>query len=213
MRSPSQWPATLRSSASTGPLLQSRGLGDMRPCLLACPRPWHSFRASSAQMPRLLPDETTAGRNVEGLVDRFVRDPHREIARKLHRQPFRDLLRTPAGHPLTVLPVRFVLPVPGRSLRPEALSAGGTDRPAELVTDVIAQTLVREQFRGLRAPCSTLRMPLRRRSPVVQSIRPRRRVPAQLPRDRRWASSQSPSYLPHPAALRPPQRDLLTITP
>ena len=184
MRSPSQWPATLRSSASTGPLLQSRGLGDMRPCLLACPRPWHSFRASSAQMPRLLPDETTAGRNVEGLVDRFVRDPHREIARKLHRQPFRDLLRTPAGHPLAVLPVRFVFPVPGRPFWPKALSAGGADVPAEPVTDVVTEALVGDQFCGLWAPRSTLSMPLRRRRLVVQPIRSRRRVPAQLPRDR-----------------------------
>lgn len=189
MRSPSQWPATLRSCRSGGPLFQRRSVGDMRPCLLACPRPRHSFRASSAQMPRLLPDETTAGRNIEGLVDRFVRDPHRKIVRKFHRQPFRDLLRTPAGHPLTVLPVRFVFPVPGRSFWPETLSAGGTDRPAELITDVVAETLVRDQLRGLGAACSTLRMPLRRRRPVVQPIRSRRRVPAQLPRDRRGVSA------------------------
>ena len=110
-----------------------------------------------------------------------------------------------------VLSSRFVLPVPGRPFWPEALSAGGADVPAELVTEVVTEALVGDQLCGLRAACSTLRMPLRRRRHVVQPIRPRRRVAAQLPRDRRGASAQSASNLSHPAALRPPQRDLLTI--
>ena len=106
-------------------------------------------------------------------------------------------------HPFTVLPMRFVLPVPDRADGAHTFSFAGSDVSAELVIDVVAEAIVRDQLRGLGTAGSSFGVPLRCRRLVVQTIRSRRRVPTQLPRNRRGASGQSASNLSHPTMRCP----------
>ena len=67
------------------------------------------------------------------------------------------------------------------------------------------------QLCRLRTARRPLRMPLRRHSPVGQIPTPCRRVPAQFPRDRRRRTFEAAGDLSHPKALRPPQRNPLSL--
>src|SRR5207253_2765808 len=50
-----------------------------------------------------LAPERAPALHVQGLVDRFVRDPHRVIIGEVDPEPVRDLLRTPRPRPAPVL--------------------------------------------------------------------------------------------------------------
>ena len=83
-----------------------------------------------------LPAQRTAPLDVEGLVDRFVTDPHQLIVGELDPDPPGDLLRTPML---------------------------GT---AELFAHVVVQRLVARQFGSLGSPCPAISLRLRHRGPV-----------------------------------------------
>ena len=83
IRSPSQCPGTVRSSASAGPLADH----DLRGDELACPgllrAPWHPQRPPGAQTGDQLAAQRAAALHVQCLIDRLVRDPHRLIIREV----------------------------------------------------------------------------------------------------------------------------------
>lgn len=121
-----------------GTLLKHRLRSHVRPGLLAGSRSRRPFGPASAQVPGLLALKPATALNVERLVDRLMGDPHRLILREVQGQAPSDLLRAPAGDPLPVPAVRFVLSTPDRPGGADDLTFGGDDFTAELVLDVLA---------------------------------------------------------------------------
>src|SRR5216683_704741 len=63
-------------------------------------------RPAGAQVRRQLTPQRTAALDIQGLVDRLVRDPHGLIIREIGPQPVRDLLRAPRPGPA---PIRLAI--------------------------------------------------------------------------------------------------------
>jgi hypothetical protein len=168
-------------------------------------------RAPGAQARSQLPLQPAAAPDIQGLVDRLVRDSHGLIIGEVCPEPARDLLRAPRPGPPPVgtPPVPpagppDVWPRHGHAVRPG-------DRAAEPVLHVLAQSLVSGQFRDLGTACPPLGMPLRRRGAVVQPPRAGGRVTSQLTRDRRRRAAQPAGDLAHARLLRVPERDVLPL--
>src|SRR4051812_22320951 len=168
-------------------------------------------RPAGPQALRQLALQRTAALHVERLVDRLLADPHPRIIRVVEPQPLGDLLRAPGHTPAPVLAPPVPPTLPRHRRAGNRSSARGNDSTGQPILNVGPQLGVDREFRHLRAAPRPLGMPLCRRRPVVQVAAPRRRIPPQLPRDRRWRPPQVTRDLPHPKALRPPQRNLLPL--
>ena len=174
----------------------------------ACPR--HAQRPSGAQASGQLAAQRAAALDVERLVDRLVRDPHRLIIGEVDPQPVGDLLRAPRRGPAAVLPAAVATTDPAH-LRagtgcPSGRSTARAAGPARTRAAVVGGEL-----RDLRAPGAPIGVPLRGRGPVVQPAAPGRGVAAQLPRDRRRRAAQlaGRSHGPRPPGVQ--DRDLLPL--
>ena len=175
------------------------------------PGPRDPQRPAGAQARGELAAQRPATLDVEGLVDRLMRDPHGIIIGEVGPQPVRDLLRAPRCRPAPVL-AAAVPPADPADLR--AFSAGPIGPPhrtRQAVLHVVPQRLVHGELGGLGAPGAPVGMPLGRRGPVLQAPAAGRGIAPQLPRDRRSRAAGPPGDLPHPAATRPQDRDLLPL--
>ena len=170
-------------------------------------------RPASPQARNELPLQRPAALDVERLIDRLVRDPHRVIIGEVDAQPVGDLLRAPGARPPAVLTPRLVPPVPRPGRRPRHR---GPVRPANLPRQpflhVLPQPLVTYELRGLRTPSHHLRLPLRDRRPILQLPAASGRIASQLSGDRRWRAPDPPGDLTHTSTLRSEQRDLLPLS-
>src|SRR6266581_401646 len=199
MRSPSQCPGTARSSASAGrSLIMISGRGAQRP--------------AGAQARGELAAKGPAALDVQGLVDRLVRDPHGIIIGEVRPQPVRDLLRAPRGRPAPVLaaPVTPTDPADVRAFRPGPI-LGPPHRAGEPVLDIAPQRLVHGQPGGLRAPGPPAGVPLGRAGPVLQAAAAGRGIAPQLPGNRRCRPTQLARDLADTDAPRIQDSDLLAL--
>ena len=175
------------------------------------PGPGHAQRPPGPQARGQLAAQRAAALDVERLIDRLVREPHRVIIREVHRESVGDLLRTPRGGPAAV-PAASVTPPDPAHLRTGHQSAvRGGDHTSQPILHVLAQRRIGGQLGGLRAPSTALGMPLSRRSPILQRAATGSGVPAQLPRDRRRRPAHLPGDLTHAAAPGLQDRDLLAL--
>src|SRR3954464_10054667 len=181
----------------------------LAPSTGACPR--HPQRPSGAQAGGQLAAQRAATLDVERLVDGLVADPHRLVAGRVEPRTPGDLLRPPGHAPAPVLPSPVPPPLPGHGRPGHRGPARSDDGAGEPVLHVRPQRRVRGQLRPLRPTRRPLGVPLRGGRPVLQGAAPRGRVAAQFPRDRRGRPPEPPGDLPHPVALRAPQRDLLAF--
>src|SRR5207245_368640 len=145
--------------------------------------------------------ERAAALHVQGLVDRFVRDPHRVIIREVDPEPIRDLLRAPRPRPAPVLTTAVPAADEANGRPRHSLAVWSGDRAGETLLHVLAQRVIRGQLRDLRSARTALRMPLRGRRPVLQAVGARGRVAAHLPRDRRRGPVQPTSDRAHTDTL------------
>lgn len=143
---------------------------------------WHPQGAASTQAGDQLAFQRSTALDIEGLVDRLMRDPHRLIIRELDRQPACDLLWAPGGGPAPVLAARLVPAVPRQGPRPrDELAAGCADHSGQPVLHVLAQPLVHHQLGGLGAGCTAIPVPLRDHGPVDERAATGTGVAPQLP--------------------------------
>src|SRR5271156_1867567 len=118
---------------------------------------------------------------------------------------FGDLLRTPCCHPGPITPVRLVASLPLRRGRTSHdLLVSATNDTGELVLDVLAQPVVADQLGRLGTPRPPFGMPLRDRGLVVEPIRARRGITAQLTRDGRRRTPEPTRNLTNTGTLRTP---------
>ena len=201
MRSPSQCPGTARSSASAG-----RSLIMMSGPANSLPRPRRRAlgeRPPGAQAGRQLAAQCPPPLDVQRLVNRLVRDPHRD--RRDTREPMGDLLRAPRCRPMSVLAAAMTSTTPGAHVWTRHGRPVSHHGACEAVLHVAPQPIVRGQLGDLRARGTSGAVPLRSRRPIRQTAAPSRRVATQLSRDSRRGS---PEPLTHPGALSAGSRSL-----
>ena len=92
IRSPSQWPATLRSLASS--FAEHHFVADLA-CRVQLCSPWFPGFSAPSQVPVQVNADVTAALNIEALIDRLVRDLQLGLAGEHDREVITDLLRTP----------------------------------------------------------------------------------------------------------------------
>ena len=148
-------------------------------------RPGDAQRPAGAQACGQLALERAAALNVQGLVDRLVRDPHDLIIGEVGPEPVRDLLRAPRRGPAPVGPASVAPPDPPHVRARHSPASWPGDRAGQPVLHVGPQGLVRGELRDLRPPGPPASVPLGRRGPVLHRAAPGRGVPAQLAGDRR----------------------------
>src|SRR5918911_759061 len=129
--------------------------------------------------------QRSAPLHVERLVDRLVRDPHRLIIGEIDPQAVSNLLRAPRSGPPAVLATPVTTPNPANVPASNSLPVRAGARPSEPVLHVSPQRIVPGQLGQLRAPATSIRMPLPSRGPILQVTAASRGVTAQLTRDRR----------------------------
>ena len=133
--------------------------------------------------------------DVERLVDRLVRDPHRRVVREVAPQPGRDLLRAPR---LCPPPVGASSPVAAgeRHRWPGHRDAVLGDHSAgQAFLHVSAQSGIADHFRLFRAGGAAVAVPLRYGRPVGQYSAAGARVTPQFPGHRRRGPTQLSSDL------------------
>jgi hypothetical protein len=99
----------------------------------AGPGSWAPQRPSGAQARAQLTAQRAAALDVQGLVDRLVRDPHRPIFREVDPQSARDLLRTPRLGPAPVLTAAVTPPDPANLRTWHRRAVGRGDQPGKPV--------------------------------------------------------------------------------
>jgi hypothetical protein len=130
-----------------GPLADHHLAGDVAAGLLAGASTRHAQRPAGTQARDQLALERTATLDVERLVDRLVRDPHRLIIGEIDRQSVGDLLRAPGRRPPAILTAGFVATLPRRIRAQHRRSIGRTDHAGQAVLHVAAQPFIGDQLR------------------------------------------------------------------
>ena len=203
IRSPSQCPGTARSSTSAGRSLMMNLGGHERLAPPTRARPRHSQRSASPQALRQLALQRASALNVERLVDRLMADAHRRVIRIVEPQSLGDLLwapcQAPSSAPASPVPSTF----PKHCRAGNRNTAGSNNGARKPILHIGSQRRVRREFCRFRTTRRPLRVPLRGRRPVIKVAAARCRVAPQLPRDRRWRSSQPTGDLPHTNDLPP----------
>ena len=138
--------------------------------------PRRAQRPPGAQAGRQLAAQCPPPLDVQRLVNRLVRDPHRVIVGILDPEPMGDLLRAPRCRPMSVLAAAMTSTTPGahvwaRHGRP-VLSHHCA---CEAVLHVAPQPIVRGQLGYFRALGTSGAAPLRSRRPIRQTAAPSRR--------------------------------------
>ena len=177
----------------------------------AGPGSWDPEGPSGAQARAQLTAQRAAALDVQGLVDRLVRDPHRLIIGEVDPQPARDLLRAPRLGPAPVLTAAVAAPDPANIGTWHRRAVGCGDPAGKPVLHVLPQRVIAGELGHLRAPSTPIGVPLRGRGPVLQQAATGRGVAAYLSRDRRRRPADPPSDLANPAALGLEDGDLLAL--
>src|SRR5712692_3026569 len=183
--------------------------GDEAGTALPGPSTRHTQGSTSPQARDEFSLQRAPALDVERLVDRLMGDPHGLIMWEVDAQSIRDLLGTPGVGPAAVSAAAVPTPDPAHLGSRHELAIKSGDRAGEAVLHVLAKLLVLSELGDLRAAGSALRVPLGCRGPIFQSVRAGRGVAAQLPRDRRWCSTDAASDLTYPELLCVQDRDLL----
>ena len=212
IRSPSQWPGTARSAASAGRALiitsgvtmpsrrcraRARGTRRARPVR----RQATSSRCSAAAAP-----------DIQRLVDRLVRDPHRLIGGEVDRQPAGDLLRAPGGGPAPVLAARLVPALPPCARGPAMTWPSGARITPASRSCTYWRNGSFDASRAVRGAQPGDRGATARSPPGRPACRPGCRRCAAAPGDRGRRAAQMPGDLPHPVAVSAADSDLLPLT-
>lgn len=109
--------------------------------------------------------------------------------------------------------MRLVQPLPdGCRGTGEETAVGPADTPREPLLDILTQPVVACGLRCLQALRGLLRLPLRHQGAVGLLPAPRRRVAAQLTRDRSRVAADPARDFTHAELLDAQQRDLLTLS-
>src|SRR5699024_7559115 len=119
----------------------------------------------------------------------------------------RDLLRAPRRRPPTILPMRLAPTFPLRRRWPRndgPVRAG--HRTVDALLNVLTESIVDHELRGLRTLGRLLRLPLRHARPIHLLAGPGGSITAQLPGDRALVASDTAGDLVHAHALRAQQR-------
>jgi hypothetical protein len=174
-----------RSSASAGRSL-------IRISSLTKPFPRPRVRALGTRSARPVRRQAVSSRcsaprplDVQGLVNRLVRDPHRLIIGEIDPEPVSDLLRAPRLPPAAI---RAAAVTPAT---PAHLGAGHSDPvrslhgAGETVLDVSSQLAVGGELRCLRTLGAQIGVPLRDRGAILKRTTASRGIAAQLAGDRR----------------------------
>ncbi len=172
--------------------------------ILATPlgaRPGHAQGPSGAQARHQLAAKSPAALNIERLVDGLMGDPHRLIIGEIADKAVGDLLRAPRSGPRPILTAAVAAADPSDVGPRHRAAIGPRDHASKTVSDVLSQLFVRSQLGHFGATRTPFGMPLGRGGPVLQAVRPSRRVAPKLPRDRRGVAAQTPSDLAHPDLL------------
>src|SRR5688572_20459262 len=127
--------------------------------LRALPRPGARSpqRPTSTQTGRQLPSQRAPALNVEGLVDRLVRDPHGQIMREVDAQSAAYLLRAPASAPAPIRSAAMAPSLPWHVRPTNRFVLNIHDRTGKPILYVGSQLLVRGKSRDLWALGSSFR--------------------------------------------------------
>ena len=164
-----------------------RGSPDQAQPVVATPACWTDRRCSSRASAGVF-----QSRVLRGLL--FNAAATAWISSALHRDRSVPLGSTGEGARVAALPLRCDRARHDRSVR-------RADYSGQPILDVLAEPLVGDEFRRLRATHHQLGLPLRDRCSVVEPVAAGRSVASQLSRDRRGVATQSTNdkYLPEDA--------------
>src|SRR4051794_8584854 len=98
--------------------------------------PRNAQRPARSQAGDELALERSAALDVQRLVDRLVRDPHRVIIGEVHRQPVCDLLGAPGLGPAPILTPSVTPAAEAHRRSGHQLAVGAGDRPGQPLLDV-----------------------------------------------------------------------------
>ena len=171
-----------------------------------CPRDPQSSPGSQTR--HKLPFERASALHIGRLVDGFVRDPHGLIIREIDPEPPRDLLRTPRRCPPPVSSPSVTATRPAHLGSWHQLTIRAGDLTTQTILHILTKLVVGGQLRDLRAAGTPLRVPLSCRCPINHTTTTSCGVAAQLPRNRRRATTKATTDLPHPHTLRTEDGDL-----
>src|SRR3984885_2023508 len=173
---------------------------------------WDPQRPAGTQAGRQLASECAAALDIQRLVDRFVRDPHRLIIREVQTQPIGDLLRAPGLRPAPVL-AATATPTDPDDLRATHYDAARVlHRPGETVLHIPPQLSIDSQLGRLRTLPTSVRVPLRSAGPIRETTTTSRSVTAQLAGDRRRRPTEPTCNLTNATPAGSQQRDLLPLS-
>ncbi len=138
----------------------------------------HPQRPAGAQACDQLPAQRSEALDAERMVDRLMGDPLGPIMREVDASPVRDLFRAPRLGPTSVLTATVATADPAHLGPRQQPAVTSSDHADDTVLNVATQPVIGGEFGDLRAASTPLRMPLRRRRPILQAIRTRGRVAA-----------------------------------
>lgn len=185
--------------------------GDERLASSTAPRSRHAQRPACPQALRQLTLQRSPTLDVERLIDRLMADPHRGVVRIVEPQSVGDLLRAPSHTPASVLTPPATPSLPRHYRASNCAPSRSHNRTSQPLLHIRPQCHVRHEFRYFRPTRRPLRMPLRRRRPIVQAAAPRRRVPPQFTRHGGRCPPKATRNFPHTSTPSPPECNLLPL--
>ena len=133
-----------------------------------------------------LTPQRTAALDVQGLVDRLVRDAHGLIIGEIDPEAVGDLLWAPGPGPAPIRSAAVASADEPHIGAWHQLAVGSGDRAGQAVLHVRLQPSVRGELGHLGAAGAPFCVPLRGRRPIGHPVTASRGVAAKLPRNRRW---------------------------
>ena len=135
-------------------------------------------------------------------------DSHGLIIGEIDSEPVRDLLRTPRCCPPPVSSPSVTATGPAHLGSWHQLAIWAGDLTTQTILHILTKFVVGGQLGELRAAGTPLCVPLRCRCPINHTTTTSCGVAAQLPRNRRRATTKATTDLPHPHTLRTEDSDL-----
>ena len=156
---------------------------------LAGPSPRDPQRSPASQTRHQLPPQPASALHIGRLVDGLVRGfAQTSLWGKVDPEAVRDLLRTPRLRPPPISPPAVTATRPAHLGSWHHPTVGVGDLPTQAILHIPAQLVVGHQLGDLRAARTPLWVPLRCCCPINHPTTAGRRVPPQLPRNRRRRS-------------------------
>lgn len=166
-------------------------------------RPGHPQYTTGSQAGGQLTAQRPTALNEESLIDSFVADAHRLVAREVDRQASGNLLRTPGFGPSSILSLAMSAAVPRNGRTRNMGPARGYDAAGKSFLHISALGCIERKLGRLGPAGRSIRMPLGSCCPILQPAAAGGRVPPQFSGDRRSIPPQAAPDLRYRMALHP----------